>query len=109
MKRDEWLAFHEAQCARARELSARKGKDYSGDVDTLANLKFCEAAGVCTAQQGVTIRLLDKIKRLGTLIGSGAAPAVKDESVEDTLLDVVNYALLIMALRKEAKAGEGHV
>lgn len=50
----------------------------------------------------VLIRLQDKLNRLESLNNPGKDNKVKDESVEDTLLDLANYAILtIIELRKQ--------
>jgi len=103
---EDYLALHIDLCDRAREITKAKGHDYSGTADTLANLKAVEAFGLCSAEKGVLVRLCDKFKRLGRLVGDGAEPMVKDESVEDTILDMINYLLLLAALRKEKADAE---
>lgn len=46
-------------------------------------------------------RMHDKIGRLDTLLVSGDVNHVEDEKVEDTLLDLANYALItILEMRK---------
>ena len=46
-------------------------------------------------------RMHDKMGRLDTLLVSGDVNYVKDEKVEDTLLDLANYALItILEMRK---------
>lgn len=101
MEFDEFADIHKKACAAARELSGRKGHDYSGDEDTLKNLKLCEAAGICTAEQGVLVRILDKLSRMAELDRPGNEAQVKDEALGDTELDVVNYTILHRALRVE--------
>ena len=103
MKIDDFEKLHQAACEEARALSCRKGHDYSGTVDTLRNLKAPEAYGVVTAEQGVLVRLGDKLSRLWRLTVPAAEAAVKDESVRDTVLDMVNYSLLLLALREDRK------
>ena len=106
MRVDAYLELHKALCDRAREITKAKGHDYSGADDTLANLKAVAALGLCSAEKGVLVRLCDKFKRLSRLVGDGAAPQVKDESVEDTILDMLNYLILLAALRKEKADAE---
>ena len=45
-----------------------------------------------------TVRLQDKLNRLKTLIRNEAR--VKDESIEDTLLDLANYAIMEVVERR---------
>jgi hypothetical protein len=79
-----------------------KNSDYASDGDPLSNLRMAERFGV-PAWKGALIRMSDKWSRLEQLAG-GKEAAVKDESVEDTLLDLANYALLCIVLRQEVKA-----
>lgn len=51
------------------------------------------------------VRLSDKLERFSNLISSDAQ--VKDESIEDTLLDMANYAAMtVLYLRKTRKDNE---
>ena len=45
---------------------------------------------------GVLVRLDDKLARLDRLFMEGAGDTATDESVEDTCLDVANYAIIIL-------------
>ena len=100
----------EGQHARYRELLDRmwemhhaKGADYSGAQDTLRNLRECERFGV-SAVLGTLVRMSDKWQRVTNLLGSGQGPAVKAESVKDTLLDLAAYSLLEILLIEETEA-----
>ena len=102
MKRDDWLDLHKRFCDDARALSERKGHDYSGEEDTLRNLKSCETAGLCSTETGIMVRLSDKTNRLVTLLDVGEdGMQVKDESLKDTILDIVNYNILLYAVLVE--------
>lgn len=48
----------------------------------------------------VLIRLMDKLERLKALYVS---PALVDESIEDTLLDLANYAIMEVVERRREK------
>lgn len=48
-------------------------------------------------------RMHDKMGRLDTLLVSGDANYVEDERVEDTLLDLANYALITILERRKAE------
>lgn len=93
-----WLALHRELCDEARALSERKGHDYSGVADTLKNLKVSAAFGHVSPEHGVLVRIGDKVARLWELTAAGAHGQVKDESVRDTVLDLLNYACLLCAL-----------
>ncbi|RME05621.1 MAG: DUF1599 domain-containing protein [Deltaproteobacteria bacterium] len=100
MTRSDYLKFHAEFTERARSLSDRKNQDYSDDDDAFANLNLCEV--VCpgmSCEQGIVVRMSDKLARLGRLLQRDAS--VPEESIEDTLLDVVNYAVLLAARRSQ--------
>jgi len=99
MKRDTYLKLHEMICHDARGLSARKGHDYSGDTDTLANLKRTEALEITSAPKGVLVRLGDKLSRAIELLDKEAQ--VEDEKLLDTIEDGINYWILLAALLQE--------
>ena len=104
LNREQLLECHERLCKKARELMEKKNSDYtdgeSGD-DPFANLKLCEALGICTTTQGMVVRLSDKIARLARLVSPGRVARVVDENIDDTILDIINYAILIAAYRSD--------
>lgn len=80
-------------------LMLKKNADYADITDPFANFKVCEIIGV-NYKRGILVRALDKIKRIGNLLGRQAK--VKDETIEDTLLDAMNYMnILLTALQFE--------
>ena len=101
MRMEERQALIEEMFADGLALGERKGHDYSGEADALKNLKACEALGICTAEQGVLVRLLDKMCRLTELDKPGNEAQVMDESLADTEVDIAVYAALHRALRVE--------
>lgn len=82
------------------DLHSRKNHDYSGTADPLRNLKSSKRLGL-NPFMGVLVRLQDKWSRLESL--SQTEPEVKEESIEDTLLDNAVYSLLAIILLKEQK------
>lgn len=103
MNRDQYLKLHESLCKEALELSTRKNHDYAGKggEQPFANFERCEAMGICTTGQGFLVRITDKLSRLSSFEQAGEFK-VKDESVKDTVLDIVNYAVLYYA-QKQSK------
>lgn len=87
----------------AFEVLERKNRDYCGKSDALANLRACEALGV-DARIGVLVRMSDKIGRLSNVCRT--APSVADESIRDTVIDLINYAVLFYALHLDKHAKE---
>jgi hypothetical protein len=104
MTRDELLKNHEALCKTALELMRRKNADYagSGGDQPFANFTRCEAMGICTTEQGFLVRMTDKMSRLSSFVETGVFQ-VKDESLEDTIVDVINYAVLFASYIKDRK------
>lgn len=80
---------HERICKELNDIYARKNKDYG------------DSFGRSFAEYGMTmpcIRLDDKLQRLKNLTRNGSA-SVNDESIEDTLLDLANYAIMTLIER----------
>ena len=80
---------HERICKDLNDIYARKNKDYG------------DSFGRSFAEYGMTmpcIRLDDKLQRLKNLTRNGSA-SVNDESIEDTLLDLANYAIMTLIER----------
>lgn len=95
--------FHEV-LDKMREIHDAKNQDYAGKADSLANFRECERWGL-KASMGAFTRLSDKYCRIVQLLRKeaegGGGPAVKDETINDTLLDLANYAILVLVLREE--------
>jgi hypothetical protein len=79
-----------------------KAHDYTGDEDCNKNIQACEKLGICKAETGILIRVLDKLQRLDTL--SKAEAMVKDESIYDTLHDIRNYCAIYFHIKQEEDA-----
>lgn len=95
MTREEYFEFHENCCKKMVEVTRAKNNDYSGaSDDPFANFRLVEDGfNVATAEQGFFTRMTDKFSRIASSIKKGIL-LVKDETVEDTLLDLANYCIL---------------
>lgn len=102
MNREDYLKFHQDFTAKALALSKNKNADYAGADGSrpFANFERAEAMGICSTEQGFLVRMTDKLSRLATFSNTGKLQ-VTNESAEDTLLDVVNYAVLLAAYLKD--------
>ena len=100
--RNSYLELHKLLCDEARALSEKKNKDYTGKdgTDPFGNFKRCELMGICSTEQGILVRLTDKMSRLSTFAQSGSFE-VADESLKDTCMDVINYIILMYAFVQE--------
>jgi hypothetical protein len=109
VSRDEMLAFHKEATAKMFDTTVRKNADYAGareGQNAFQNLSTCEHFDLTTTEVGIAVRMTDKFSRLCTLI-KGATAKVKDESIEDTLLDFANYCILLACyLRHKQKVRE---
>ncbi len=82
------------------DIHRRKAHDYTSEQSPLGNFMESRRVGV-EASKACFIRLQDKYTRACNLIG-GAQAQVKEETVEDTLVDMANYCILtILCLQEE--------
>ena len=78
-----------------------KGNDYANE-DRLSNFKL--AGNICglSPKRNCLSLIATKVARLGVLLKNESEP--NNESIEDSLIDMANYTLLlIMLLRDEQK------
>lgn len=95
MTKKEYLQFHRECCERMMSITQAKNADYTGDGDDpFANFSRVEAMGITDTCRGFLVRMLDKVSRITSFVQKGVLQ-VKDESVEDTLLDLANYCILL--------------
>ena len=106
MTRDDLLRNHEMLCNTARELMKRKNADYAGrnGVEPFANFTRVESMGICSTERGMLVRVTDKMSRLSSFVESGKLE-VANESFEDTIVDVINYMVLLHSYVKDKKHG----
>ena len=81
------------------EIHSNKNHDYSGEGDPFRNFKMSEAMGI-PAWKGCLIRMGDKYSRLCSFARKEEYK-VKDENIEDTLMDLAIYALIDIILYRE--------
>lgn len=108
--KDGYLAWHEATTKKMTEIARAKNADYTGaSPDPFANFSRVADLGICTPEQGFLVRMTDKFARVTSFVQKGVLQ-VRDESVEDTLVDLANYALLLAGYikrkRQQNEAGE---
>jgi hypothetical protein len=96
---------------KADRLLLAKGNDYNATQqaagDTLFNLRVCAMLGITPSPvDGVLARMSDKLMRLVSLTRPGTRQKVQDESIEDTIVDLRNYADYLLAFVKEERGKE---
>jgi Domain of Unknown Function (DUF1599). len=52
--------------------------------------------------EGVLVRMSDKWARINSLVKHGTSE-VRDESIEDTLVDLANYAFIAVLILRDSK------
>lgn len=82
-----------------RELHLKKSADYGTGKDPFANCRSGAEFGV-DPWVGVMIRANDKVQRIKAFLQNGN---LKNESVEDSLLDLAAYTLIALVLFREEK------
>ena len=91
------------------ETTKRKNSDYTGDAgDAFRNFTQVEeqTGGAITTEQGFYTRMSDKWSRFSGFMKNGTLK-VADEKIEDTLLDLAVYCILLVCFRR-AKAKKAH-
>ena len=83
--------IHQEVCQELHNTYRRKNHDYGDSFATLRQ----------EYPNAILIRLGDKYNRLKALM-SGEVAQVKDESIDDTLLDLANYCILELVERRFA-------
>ena len=84
------IEMHQRICDQLHGLYAAKNLDY-GDSFAEVRSKYPTA---------ILIRLTDKLNRLATLMHSDKPAQVRDESIDDTLADLANYAIMELVERR---------
>jgi len=95
MTRDEYLAEFKNTTDKMLEISTKKNNDYGGAADPFKNFRDFE-------ELGFLVRMSDKFARLKTAIVEKRKFEV-DESIEDTIIDLANYSILLLCYMKSKK------
>lgn len=81
-----------------REIMLSKGDDYA-NTDRLSNFKLAGNISGLNAELNCLSLIATKVARLGVLINSKEKP--NNESVQDSVLDLANYAILLSMILKD--------
>lgn len=103
MTREEYLKEFKGLTEQMYRITEAKNKDYTGDdAHPFKNFEMVETMGFATTEQGFMTRITDKVMRVAGFVKNGTL-AVEDEKVEDTLLDMANYALLMICFLRSKR------
>ena len=91
------IQMHEEICTKLKNIYASKNEDY-GDS---AHKSYRDYGMV-----SFVVRMQDKLNRIYNLACKNTDRKVEDEKVEDTLLDLANYAILALIELESDKMSE---
>lgn len=74
----------------------KKNSDYAKQDDALSNFRNASLVGV-TPERAILVRVADKLARISNILDKNSI-SVKDETVEDTLNDIINYLAILKAM-----------
>jgi hypothetical protein len=100
MNREQFIEFHKQLTDRALAISSKKNHDYCGTQvkdNPFANLQLVEKMGICSTEIGIMTRISDKLSRINSFLQQGVL-LVEDEKIDDTVLDSLNYIILLAAV-----------
>ena len=109
MNVEDLLRHAEGTLRKAHNLMEDKNHDYAGaeGVDPFRNFKLCEEQGLCSTEIGILVRMTDKMSRLATFLQNEEF-RVKDETFDDTVIDLINYAVILSAYRRQQGDAQDH-
>ncbi len=81
-------------------LLTSKGNDYS-NLDCLSNFKTTAAITQSTIKGTILTMMGIKVARLGVLINT--SKEVRNEAIEDTIIDLANYSFLLSCAMEDEK------
>lgn len=83
--------FHRKICNKALSVARKKRSDYATKKDPFRNFR-------AFGKLGVVIRMHDKLVRLENFCKKGK---LENESVEDAVIDIINYSVIYLAMAGE--------
>lgn len=97
MTLEEQIRYFDKFTDAQSDTMLKKGNDYSNS-DRLSNFKQVASITGQTSEQVCLVLIGIKVARLGQLL-SGKTP--NNESIDDSILDLANYTVLLSMLRNE--------
>ena len=85
------LARHFRECL---EISTAKNADYADIDNPFKNFELSAQVANLPVAKGMMIRLMDKMTRISNLLER--EEVVKDEKIEDTIKDAINYLNILL-------------
>ena len=98
MTKQEQEAHFEEMTQKMKQILLSKGDDYA-NTDRLSNFKLAGGISGLNAELNCLSLISTKVARLGVLLSSDKTP--KNESVQDSVLDLANYAILLSMILED--------
>jgi hypothetical protein len=103
MNQQEFFKYLEETYKEALEIVRKKNADYAEEVDPFKNFKFSTLINT-PPEQAILVRVCDKMARVANLLQPGKEAKVKDETIQDTILDMINYLAILRAYISDKKS-----
>lgn len=100
MTQDALIQFADDSFKKCLEIMKAKNSDYSAGDDALRNFKTSLLVNL-DPKAVLLANIVNKISRVGNLLNK--PPAVTTEKIDDTILDLVNYSILLLAYLHDEK------
>ena len=100
MTLDQQKQSFAAMVAKMESTLFKKGNDYA-NTDRLSNFKLAGAIAGGSAETNCLNMIATKVARLGVILNSSGEP--NNESIEDSILDLANYAVLLGMILEDRK------
>jgi hypothetical protein len=84
---------------KAHKICVIKNEDYASTDSPFKNFEAANLVGL-SAEQALLLQMANKLSRIGNLIGDKKA---KNEPIEDSLIDLINYAAILKAYIEHKK------
>lgn len=97
MNNQQFIENVEATFKKGVEIIKQKNADYANSDNPFRNFESADVVGL-TVERAILVRVLDKLSRVSNLLDKPAS--VADESLEDTLVDMINYTAILKAYRE---------
>jgi len=100
------LQYYQEITQKMYDIIKTKNQDYAGAGEAFTNFNQIEliTKGVVSREFGTIVRMTDKLSRVVRLLQN--TNQVLDEKIEDTLMDLANYSILLILMLKEKRESE---
>jgi hypothetical protein len=100
--KEQLLNYMKEKTNQMISICEKKNNDYAKTDQAFANFQSVEKLGITSVEKGILVRMMDKTSRINSFIDKGIL-SVEDEKIEDTIMDLANYSLILGAYFKHKK------